>query len=180
MAQNFTSFLNETEEKHTKVQNVSSIKPPIRPLGASGLEKGDIFEIFDIQNNVWIDGKLTKKPENPVYYTKIKMFDNAGNEIGGKKLYFNSLCKTVFKYYQDEFGNVLKDPKEFITTFGDVATKIQKSDNMISALQSLQGTRIIISDIATIVTKNWNDTDGSAPLYTATCYKFDYFNNNNN
>lgn len=176
MAQNFTSFLNETEKNHAKVQNVSALKPPVRPLGASGLEVGDIFEIYDLENNVWLDNNLTKKPENPVYYTKIKIFDTAGNEVGGKKLYFNSLCKTVFRYYQDEFGNILKDPKEFITTFGDVATDIQKSDNLISALKALQGRKIIISELATIVTKNWNDTDGSTPLYTATCYKFDYKN----
>lgn len=179
---NFNSVFEDTKKesseetkKVTSVANIDALNIPPRPLGGSNLEIGDIFTIENINSNIWIDNTI--KSKNPVYFTIVKMWDSGNNEVGAKRLYLNSLCKTVFKYYQDEFGNVLKDPKTFITTSGDVATDIQKGTNMIESLRTISnsGKKIVVTDKEIIITKNWNiDANNPNPLYTASCYVLDY------
>lgn len=183
----FNSALESAKTIGTQVtQFLGGVPPKPRQVGPTYLEKGDIFRFKNVvlNGNLWLNNELSKPYTNTkgetvtpqVYFTIVELLDKETLQpIGTKQLYLGSLCKTVYGYSADSNGKPKKNGS-YIVADGDVCKAIQNSTDIISGIaQFNEMTPIIVSDVHTIETKNFNAKEGESLFRTGSTFQLDKY-----
>lgn len=181
----FNSILESAKKDAEQITAFSGGTPPKpKAVGPTYLEKGDIFRFKDVHlnGNLFKDKELSKPYIHPItgetktpeiLFTVVELLDDNFNPIGAKRLYLGSLCKTVWGYSEDSNGLPKKNGK-YIVSDGEVCKAIQKADDIISGINQFS-MPLVVSDIHTIETKNFNAKSGDSKFRTASTFQIDKF-----
>lgn len=186
MANDFNSALESAKQIGNQVTQFKGGTPPKpRQVGPTYLEKGDIFRFKDVRlnGNLWENKELSKPYINSkgeevtpqVLFTVVELLDkDTLQPIGTKQLYLGSLCKTVYGYSADS-NNKPKKNGTYIVADGEICKAIQNSADIISGIAQIGEAPIIVTDVHTIETKNFNAKEGDSLFRTGSTFQLDKY-----
>lgn len=171
MANTFVSALESAQS--TAVEMTEGFSGNVRALGATFLEEGDIFRIPN-DFKVFKNTELSRPAEGDrkavdVLFTVAEMFDDAGNDVGGKQIYPGIFNRTVYHWHKDEAGKLVNMHKTF-TPSGKPVTDYNSEKLTQEAMKKIAGKKIRVVKIDPIETRNFDRTDTT----TQSVYTFEY------
>ena len=178
MSEKFDAIVAKATENDVQVDVNAVELPAIRPLGATYLEENDRFiiemqylfedkkmrrtEPFDAKNPEHTKPGV-KRDENgnviktQVFYLVVRMVNADGSHKNqAKKLYLNSLCKTLFEWVSDGQGGIKRTDRPAVHTEGDVPGIVQKAPTFNDALKELDGKYVHVSHIESVSIKKFD------------------------